>query len=67
MVGSITWTKTDLKGGRVKEMAVSSVKKLSKIGFLAVCMKGKTLIHTSGYPNLYTAEVELYNLSHICY
>ena len=42
-------------------------KKLSKIGFLAVCMKGKTLIHTSGYPNLYTAEVELYNLSHICY
>ena len=40
---------------------MSSVKGLSKSSSLTVFSKVEDLIHTSWYPNLYTAEVELHN------
>ena len=36
-------------------------KKLNSSSSLAICRKGKALVHTSLYPNLQTEEGELHN------
>ena len=60
---------SDIEGGIVKDITVSSVKKLSRSSSLSIRRRGDDLINTSWYPNLQTMEVELHNknLDHICY